>query len=58
VRATDIGAAVMAASRAVASGGVVLFSPGAPSFDAYRNWSERSDDFDRHVHAVIDADQP
>jgi UDP-N-acetylmuramoylalanine--D-glutamate ligase len=58
LRALDIGAAVRAASQAVPGGGVVLFSPGAPSFDAYRNWSERSDDFDRHAHAVIDAAQP
>jgi UDP-N-acetylmuramoylalanine--D-glutamate ligase len=58
VRALDIGAAVIAASQAVPDGGVVLFSPGAPSFDAYRNWSERSDDFDRHVHAVINMAQP
>jgi UDP-N-acetylmuramoylalanine--D-glutamate ligase len=30
-------------------GGVVLLSPGAPSFDRYKNWEERSDDFTRAV---------
>ena len=33
------------------SGGVVLLSPGAPSFDRYQNWRERSEDFIRAVHA-------
>lgn len=32
------------------SGGVVLLSPGAPSFDRYKNWEERSHDFTRAVH--------
>jgi UDP-N-acetylmuramoyl-L-alanine---L-glutamate ligase len=31
-------------------GGVVLLSPGAPSFDRYKNWEERSHDFTRAVH--------
>ena len=30
-------------------GGVVLLSPGAPSFDRYKNWEERSHDFTRAV---------
>ncbi len=33
-------------------GGVVLFSPAAPSFDRYRNWEERSRDFVRAVDDV------
>lgn len=33
-------------------GGVLLFSPGAPSFDRYRNWEERSSDFARVVREV------
>ncbi len=45
--ARDMAAAVRVASEAVAGGGVVLFSPAAPSFDAYQNWSERSNDFAR-----------
>ena len=36
-------------------GGVVLLSPAAPSFDRYRNWEERSDDFTRVVRAVTSA---
>jgi UDP-N-acetylmuramoylalanine--D-glutamate ligase len=30
-------------------GGIVLLSPGAPSFDRYKNWEERSHDFTRAV---------
>jgi UDP-N-acetylmuramoylalanine--D-glutamate ligase len=30
-------------------GGVMLLSPGAPSFDRYKNWEERSHDFSRAV---------
>jgi UDP-N-acetylmuramoylalanine-D-glutamate ligase len=37
--------AVALGRRSLTSGGVVLLSPGAPSFDRYRNWEERSDDF-------------
>lgn len=33
----------------LAGGGVVLLSPGAPSFDRYQNWEERSIDFTRAV---------
>ena len=53
IHATDMRAAVDAADRAVTLGGVVLFSPAAPSFDAYRNWSERSDDFARCVADIL-----
>jgi len=37
--------AVDEARQALGSGGVVLLSPGAPSFDMYKNWEERSQDF-------------
>ncbi len=37
--------AVTRARAALPKGGVVLLSPAAPSFDHYRNWEERSDDF-------------
>ena len=37
----------------LARGGVVLLSPGAPSFDRYRNWQERSADFTRSVLELI-----
>ena len=33
--------------------GVVLLSPAAPSFDAYKNWQERSDDFERSVRVIL-----
>jgi UDP-N-acetylmuramoylalanine--D-glutamate ligase len=33
----------------LSNGGVVLLSPGAPSFDRYKNWEERSHDFTRAV---------
>jgi len=42
--------AVRRARAFLAGGGVVLLSPGAPSFDRYRNWEERSIDFTRAVH--------
>lgn len=50
--ARDMTEAVRLASAAVPDGGVVLMSPAAPSFDTYRNWSERSDDFARAVGDV------
>ncbi len=50
--ATNMTAAVQLASAALLDGGVVLMSPAAPSFDAYKNWSERSDDFARAVKEV------
>jgi len=41
--------AVHLAHELAPGGGVVLFSPAAPSFDRYRDWEERSDDFARVV---------
>ena len=35
------------------NGGVVLLSPAAPSFDAYKNWEERSNDFVRVVRELV-----
>ncbi|MBW4029191.1 MAG: UDP-N-acetylmuramoyl-L-alanine--D-glutamate ligase [Acidobacteria bacterium] len=55
IHCPDMRSAVDAADRAVDDGGVVLFSPAAPSFDAYRNWAERSDDFARCVRSLLDA---
>jgi UDP-N-acetylmuramoylalanine--D-glutamate ligase len=52
VHARDMTEAVQLAAGAVPDGGVVLMSPAAPSFDAYKNWSERSDDFARAVREV------
>jgi UDP-N-acetylmuramoyl-L-alanine---L-glutamate ligase len=47
--------AVSAARRWLRDGGVVLLSPGAPSFDQYRNWEERSDDFTTIVRELTGA---
>jgi UDP-N-acetylmuramoyl-L-alanine---L-glutamate ligase len=47
--------AVDEARHAMSEGGVILLSPGAPSFDQYKNWEERSEDFTSIVHDVIDA---
>lgn len=44
--------AVTSASAMLGSLGVVLLSPAAPSFDVYRNWEERSDDFGRVVQTL------
>jgi UDP-N-acetylmuramoylalanine--D-glutamate ligase len=44
--------AVALARESLKTGGVVLLSPAAPSFDHYRNWEERSDDFRSAVFAV------
>jgi UDP-N-acetylmuramoyl-L-alanine---L-glutamate ligase len=52
----NMAAAVHAAEDSLPDGGVVLFSPAAPSFDAYRNWRERSDDFARIAAGGRDAD--
>jgi len=41
--------AVRVAKAESEPGAVVLFSPAAPSFDQYRNWRERSEDFARLV---------
>ena len=41
--------AVQLARTFLERGGVVLLSPGAPSFDRYKNWEERSHDFTRAV---------
>ncbi len=45
--------AVLVARRSLATGGVVLLSPAAPSFDRYHNWEERSDDFVAVVRAIV-----
>ncbi|MDE3106925.1 MAG: UDP-N-acetylmuramoyl-L-alanine--D-glutamate ligase [Acidobacteriota bacterium] len=45
--ATTMDEAVTLARGALPRGGVVLFSPAAPSFDRYANWEERSRDFAR-----------
>jgi UDP-N-acetylmuramoyl-L-alanine---L-glutamate ligase len=44
--------AVTLARSSLVAGGVVLLSPAAPSFDLYRNWEERSDDFTTIVRSL------
>ncbi len=52
-RAKDMLEAVQLARASLAHGGVVLLSPAAPSFDHYRNWEERSDDFTSVVRSLV-----
>ncbi len=52
-RAVNMLEAVQLARASLAHGGVVLLSPAAPSFDHYRNWEERSDDFTSVVRSLV-----
>jgi UDP-N-acetylmuramoylalanine--D-glutamate ligase len=49
LRTEGMGAAVALAQRVTAPGGVVLLSPAAPSYGAYRDYIERGQDFARHA---------
>ena len=51
-RATSMDEAVKLATDAAQPGDVVLLSPGGASFDWYRNYAERGDDFARCVSAL------
>jgi UDP-N-acetylmuramoylalanine--D-glutamate ligase len=44
--------AVLAASAAAQPGGAVVLSPACASFDWYRNYGERGDDFARLAREV------
>lgn len=52
LRAGDLGDAVAQARSALAGAGVLLLSPGAPSFGAYRDYTERG----RHFAALAGFD--
>jgi len=52
IAATSMYDAVSEARQALVTGGVVLLSPGAPSFDQYKNWEERSEDFTAIVYEL------
>ncbi|HVF74359.1 MAG TPA: UDP-N-acetylmuramoyl-L-alanine--D-glutamate ligase [Acidimicrobiales bacterium] len=53
--ATSMDEAVAQARTAAQPGDVVLLSPGCASFDWYRNYAERGDDFRRAVLEQVDA---
>lgn len=51
--ATTMGQAVALARHAARPGDAVVLSPGCASFDWYRSYSERGDDFATHVRALV-----
>ncbi len=51
--AASMAEAVALARAALPEGGVVLLSPGAPSFDRYNDWAERSADFTQVVRSLV-----
>jgi UDP-N-acetylmuramoylalanine--D-glutamate ligase len=56
--APTMDAAVRAARRLAEPGDAVVLSPGCASFDWYRSYGERGDDFRSRVLAVLDAQNP
>ncbi|MGI9023263.1 MAG: UDP-N-acetylmuramoyl-L-alanine--D-glutamate ligase [Acidimicrobiales bacterium] len=57
-RAGSMDEAVAAAATAAEPGDVVLLSPGCASFDQYRSYADRGDDFARSVKRLIDERSP
>jgi UDP-N-acetylmuramoylalanine--D-glutamate ligase len=55
VRCGTVAAAVHEAYRAARPGDVVLLSPGCASFDQYRGFEERGDDFRQAVEQLLDV---
>ncbi len=53
VEATTMAEAVALARASLPEGGAVLLSPAAPSFDRYRDWTERSADFTQVVRSLV-----
>jgi UDP-N-acetylmuramoylalanine--D-glutamate ligase len=49
----DMVEAVERSRSSLEHGGVVLFSPAAPSFDRYKNWEERSEHFSFIVRSLV-----
>jgi len=47
--ATCMAEAVKKAKEITPKGGVVLLSPGAPSFNAYKDYEERGEDFRKNI---------
>jgi len=56
VRVATLAEAVREARRMAEAGDVVLLSPACTSFDAYRNFEERGDEFRRLVAELADGD--
>ena len=54
-RAATMDDAVAAAASLASAGDAVVLSPGCASYDWYRNYNERGDDFARAVRALLDA---
>jgi UDP-N-acetylmuramoylalanine--D-glutamate ligase len=52
VACETIPAAVLAGFRGAQDGDVILLSPGCASFDQYRNFEERGEDFRQAAHAL------
>jgi UDP-N-acetylmuramoyl-L-alanine---L-glutamate ligase len=52
IHAANFRSAVELARSALGGGGTVLFSPAAPSFDEFKNWSERSSLFANTAKAL------
>ena len=53
MHASDLRSAVELARSSMNQGGVVLFSPAAPSFDHFNNWQERSKAFREAVRRIL-----
>jgi UDP-N-acetylmuramoylalanine--D-glutamate ligase len=53
--ATSMADAVRKAAAAAKPGDAVLLSPACASYDWYRSYAERGDDFTRHVRALTEA---
>jgi UDP-N-acetylmuramoylalanine--D-glutamate ligase len=48
---TDMAEAMLKAKELTPQGGIILLSPAAPSFNAYKNYEERGDDFKSKINS-------
>ena len=53
----DLAAAVAAAYRWAQPDGIVLLSPAAPSFGAFKDYRDRAEAFSREVRALASKDR-
>ncbi len=49
IKATSIQEGVLIAKKQTPKGGIVILSPGAPSYNQYKNFEERGDDFKKNI---------